>query len=57
MEPIAVEALVALYAVKFNWNSGLQKGILDEDALQIVNAVKTKDGNWSRLGRLVNDTN
>lgn len=50
-----VEALVTQYASAFSRDLGLQKIMLEEDVMEIVNAVKAKEKNWSNFGKLVDD--
>lgn len=55
LDPIAAEALIALYATEFNRDLGLQRIILEGNAMQVVNAVKAEDRKWSSFGQLMED--
>lgn len=48
LEPIAPEALAALYAAEFSREFGLWSIIMEGDAVQVIYAVKAMKQNWSR---------
>lgn len=45
-----------LHAVEFSCDLGLQKFILERDALQVVNVVKSTERKWSKYDQIVEDT-
>ncbi len=49
------KAQVALRAMEFSCDLGLQNIILKEDSLQVVNVVKANGPNWCKYGQLVAD--
>jgi len=53
--PKVVEALAALHAVEISKWMGFHDIILEEDALQIVNAIKVTGNIWSNFGHIVDD--
>jgi hypothetical protein len=55
VEPVVAETLVALGVVKFFWNQGLEKIILESDSLQVVNALNKPGLNWNMHGQIVAD--
>ena len=56
LEPTAGEALAAYHAVCLCRELGLQNIYLEGDAKQIVEAINSSMGTWSRFGHLVDDT-
>jgi hypothetical protein len=55
LEPVAVEELAAFQAIEFSIELGLQDIILEEDALQVVNALNFSDRCLNRFGQIVAD--
>lgn len=53
--PDVTEAIAALRAVTLCYELGLQKVILEGDALQIVRAMNTKGTHWSRYGHITEE--
>lgn len=51
-EPMVVEALVALQAVEFSRDLGLQDIILEGDSLQVVNVILEHEDSWCRFGEI-----
>jgi hypothetical protein len=52
---VVSEAIVALRAVEFSRNRGLEKIILEDDSLQVVNVVYTTGTHWSTYEQIVAD--
>jgi ribonuclease HI len=50
-----VEALAALYAVETSKEMSFHDIILYGDAIQIVNAIKATNNNWSSIGHIVDN--
>jgi hypothetical protein len=55
-EPITAEALGTLHATEFCRDLGLQQIVLEGDALQRVDAIKSSGRCCSRYGHLVDET-
>jgi hypothetical protein len=56
LEPVAAEAWIAFQAIVFIKELGLHHIILQGDVLQMIKILKDTYNNWSRNGRLVDDT-
>lgn len=53
VEPIVVEALATIHALDFSREVGFYDIIMEDDNLQIVNAINIEAKNWSRFGHFV----
>jgi hypothetical protein len=47
LEYVAAKALVALYVAEFSQDLGLQSINMEDDVVQVVNAMKACEWNWS----------
>jgi hypothetical protein len=47
LESVAAKVLVALYVAVFSQDLGLQSINVEDDAVQVVNAMKACEWNWS----------
>jgi ribonuclease HI len=54
VEPVMAEALAAFHAIELCQEMDFSDIILEGDALQIVNTMKTTGTNWSNFGHIVN---
>jgi ribonuclease HI len=54
-EPVIGESLVALHAVEFSRDLGLQDVIFEGDSLQVVKMILDQDESWCRFGQIVAD--
>ncbi len=54
--PTIVEALAAWEAVRFYLDNGLERVVLEGDALVVVNALSQFTACWSSYGHLIDDT-
>ena len=54
-EPVAGEAVAALYAAEFTRDLGFYDVDFEGDSLQIVNAIRNNDENCSRYGHVIDD--
>jgi hypothetical protein len=46
LEYVATKALVALYVAEFSQDLGLQSINMEDDVVQVVNAMKACEWNW-----------
>ncbi|XP_042939476.1 uncharacterized protein LOC122274506 [Carya illinoinensis] len=54
-DPLLAEAYGTLQATTFGLELGLRKIILQGDSLQITQALKKKDANWTSVGMFVSE--
>ena len=55
-EPVVAEAMGALFAAKFSWDLGIQDIDIEGDSLQVIQAIRGSDINWSNYGHIIGDT-
>ena len=54
-DPVSIEALAALCAVKFCKEVGIQDFILKGDSLLVVKAFQDPNSKWLRYGQMIED--
>lgn len=52
---LGLEVLATLHTVEFNCDLGLSRIILEENFLQVINAVQAMGQNWNRYGYIIAD--
>jgi ribonuclease HI len=55
VEPVVAEAFVALEAIKLGHEMGFQSVAFVGDAKMLIDAVKSEEPNWSRIGHFISD--
>ena len=55
LDPTVAEALAAVHAINFNKELGIQRLQLEGDAKNVVNAIISREENWSRMGHIIDD--
>jgi ribonuclease HI len=54
-DPTVAEALAATHAINFCKELGIQRLQLEGDAKNVVNAIISREENWSRMGHIIDD--